>query len=113
MTGVRGDTNDLALSTWHPELLQYPPPRPPQIERDPPFPGFEGGPGLDPDQLIEELQGHSGGTPGAGGRAPRGAREGVAGDPGRAAAYYRAALTLAECAPERKFLAERLAALAS
>lgn len=34
-----------------------------------------------------------------------------AGDPGRAAACYRSALTLAECTPERKFLAARLESL--
>jgi RNA polymerase sigma-70 factor (ECF subfamily) len=34
-----------------------------------------------------------------------------AGDPPRAAAYYRQAITLAACAPERKFLAGRLASL--
>jgi len=35
-----------------------------------------------------------------------------AGDPGRAAECYRSALTLAECAPERKFLVSRLESLA-
>jgi RNA polymerase sigma-70 factor (ECF subfamily) len=35
-----------------------------------------------------------------------------AGESDRAVAAYRTALTLAECAPERKFLAARLASLA-
>jgi RNA polymerase sigma-70 factor, ECF subfamily len=36
-----------------------------------------------------------------------------AGDPDRAAACYRSALALAECTPERKFLAARLESLAT